>query len=185
MKLTLPLKTTVQQTLHGIRNKRARRDRSVQQFGMMMASRVLRPAHVEVRSYREARNIPDTVIVPESPAVSPQPTSKPQAAALQVAKRSVRVAHMLGSLMSELTTALSHPHARLQRAPLDRRAAISAARRSMARPLQSRTCVRTTWMSRLAATVKAREAQLSTWWHKIAVHERHIAAQRRLLLRFR
>ena len=186
MRLSMPLKTTVERTLHGIRSKRTRRKLRAQEFGLMLASRVLRPAHVEVRQFRQAGDIPEAFIVPECLPTSPQ-TTRPLTARPRSTEGIARVAHFLGSLRGQLATALSQPHARLRHAPLDRRAAIQAARRSMARPLrpQSRVRVRIPGISGLSAAARAREAMLSNWWHKFVAHQRQMAAQRRLLFRFR
>lgn len=189
MTLSIPLKTSVEQTLCGIRNQRARRERRAQEFGMMLASRVLRPAHVEVRQFRQARNIPAAAIVSdvsECPKISPHST-EPHTPSPGPTQGNIRIAPILGSILSRLITALSHPHTRLRRAPLDRRAAISAARRSMTRPLrpQSRVHIRMPRMSGLTATVKGREAMLRSWWHKFIACQRLLNGQRRLLLRFR
>ena len=191
MRLNAPLKTTVEQTLHDMRSKRTRRRLRTQEFGMMLSSRVLRPAHIEVRQFRQAMNIPDGSPVSQSPQASSPPPTKPRIVKSQSSAQSVngsaRIAPILASMFSRLSLLLSPPRTRLRSAPLDRQAALSAARRSMARPLRPQPQARVLMpqINGLSAAIKTGEAMLRDWWYKFVAQPRNMTLQRRLLYRCR
>lgn len=81
MRMPLPVREIVDHTVHTIQARRTRRERKAQQLGMMIASRVVRPAHVEIRHLRPAKHIPNVFVTTERPKVTaekPEPESTHQ-----------------------------------------------------------------------------------------------------------